>query len=243
MTQIKLFDPFPRAAGITLAAFSDHWTNVHAKIAKEQIPQIRHYVQSHRGEPMPEALGAPLGPTWCDGSSETWYDSPSELEQMLGEPGVAALMRDEENFMDLMVTRHPVMTHEHLVDAGRLDPATHGVKVLLFTRRAAGSTTAEFQEQWLRDDDVDTGRALGVTRHVACTAIPENYTFLHPNPDVRDPDAQSYDAVRELWWPDADAIARAARAERSAWARLMHSDAADVPRSFALFAHERVIIP
>jgi hypothetical protein len=214
MTQIKLFDPFPRAAGITLAAFSDHWTNVHAKIAKEQIPQIRHYVQSHRGEPMPEALGAPLGPTWCDGSSETWYDSPSELEQMLGEPGVAALMRDEENFMDLMVTRHPVMTHEHLVDAGRLDPATHGVKVLLFTRRAAGSTTA----------------------------IPENYTFLHPNPDVRDPDAQSYDAVRELWWPDADAIARAARAERSAWARLMHSDAADVPRSFALFAHERVII-
>jgi len=242
MTQVKLFDPFPRAQGTTLEAFSAHWTGTHAEIAKAQIPQIRHYVQSHRIASKPAALDAPLGPTWCDGSSETWYDSPAELMQMVTEAGVAALMRDEENFMDLSVKRHPILTHEHLIDAGRLDGTAHGVKVLLFLRRAAG-TPEQFHERWLDEDDVALGRVLGVTRHVACTAVPENYSFLHPNPDVRVAREEGYDAVRELWWPDAGALTRAAAEHPQEWSRLLNPPSADLPRSFALFAQERVIIP
>ncbi len=242
MTQVKLFDPFPRTAGTTLEAFSAHWTGVHAVIAKEQIPQIRHYVQSHRVEHKPAVLDEPLAPTWCDGASETWYDSPADLRQMIGEAGVAALMRDEENFMDLSVIRHPVLTHEHLIDAGRLGPEPEGVKVLLFTRRRRGSTPAEFQQRWLSADDVYAGRALGVTRHVACTALPETYTFLFPNPDVRDTAQDPYDGVRELWWESPEAVEIAAREATPAWEQLMHPEAADVSRSFALFARERVII-
>ena len=242
MTQVKLFDPFPRAAGTTLAAFSAHWTGVHAEIAKAGIPQIRHYVQSHRIEGKPSVLDAPLGQTWCDGSSETWYDSPQELTAMLDERGVAELMVDEENFMDLSVKRYPIMTHEHLIDAARFDPDRQGVKVLLFLRRSAG-TPSEFHERWLSDQDVVLGRTLGVTRHVACTALPETYTFLHPNPDVRDGGEQPYDAVRELWWPDAAALISAAEREPQAWEALVHPPGADLPRSFALFAREQVIIP
>jgi EthD domain len=243
VTQVKLFDPFPRARGTTLQAFSDHWSTVHARIAREQIPQIRHYVQSHRVEAKPQELGNPLGETWCDGSSETWYDSPAELQQMIGEAGVAALMRDEENFMDLSVIRHPVVTHEHLVDAGRQGLEPTGVKVLLFTRRAAGTAPDEFLKRWLGDDDVNDGRTLGVTRHVVCTALPETYTFLHPNPEVRDPANDPYDGVRELWWSSRDAIAAAAKESPDTWARLVDHEAADVSRSFALVAQERVIIP
>jgi hypothetical protein len=243
MTQVKLFDPFPRAAGTTLAAFSAHWTGVHAEIAKAGIPEIRHYVQSHRIESKPTPLGAPLGETWCDGSSETWYDSPAEIEAMLPGRGVAELMRDEENFMDLSVKRYPVMTHEHLVDAARFDPDLHGVKVLLFLRRPPGSSVEQFHAAWLRDDDVALGRAVGVTRHVACTALTENYTFLHPNPDVRDGEDLPYDAVRELWWPNAEVLTEAAAREPDGWAQLLNPPAADLPRSFVLFARERVIIP
>jgi hypothetical protein len=200
-------------------------------------------VQSHRLEPKPAALEDPLGPTWCDGSSETWYDSPAALEQMIGEAGVAALARDEENFMDLSVIRHPVVAHENLVDAARMGPADDGVKVLLFTRRRAVTTPEEFKRQWLCDTDVDVGRALGVIRHVVCTALSETYTFLHPNPNVHDPEQDPYDGVRELWWSSQEAIAAAARDQPEAWERLIHPEAADVSRSFALLARERVIIP
>src|SRR4051812_33799761 len=103
-----MFDPFPRAKCISLAAFSHHWTTMHAEIAK-RLPHIRHYVQSHRIEGAPPVLGAPRGETWCDGSSETWYDSAAALEEMMGESALRELMADEGNFMDLTAKRFPVL--------------------------------------------------------------------------------------------------------------------------------------
>jgi hypothetical protein len=241
VTQVKLFDPFTRATGTTLAAFSNHWTTVHAEIAKG-IPQIRHYVQSHRIEGMPAPITTALGERTCDGSSETWYDSPTEIRTMLSEPGLEQLMLDEENFMDLAIDRYPTITREHPIDAARLDSRAHGVKLLLFVRRAV-ATAAEFRAQWPRDDDAALGRAVGATRHVACTALDESYSFLHPNPDVRAEASQPYDGVRELWWPDAEALTRGAGGRPDAWAQLTRPDAVDAQRSFALFARERVIIP
>jgi uncharacterized protein (TIGR02118 family) len=241
MTQVKLFDPFPRLTGTTLADFSAHWTGVHAEIAKH-IPQIRHYVQSHRIDNPPHELFGELGATWCDGSSETWYDSAQSIQAMMDEPALAELMLDEANFMDLKVKRYPVMTCEHLIDAGRFEPERHGIKILLFVRRPKGVSPEEFHTRWLTDEDVALGRALGATRHVACPAVAETYTFLHPNPDVRDGGEQPYDGVRELWWPSLDALTRAARDQPDAWSALLWPSAADVPRSLMLVAHERVII-
>ena len=242
MTQVKLFDPFPRLTGTTLADFSDHWTDVHAEIAKH-IPQIRHYVQSHRVETVPDDLFGELGATWCDGSSETWYDSAESVQAMMDEPALAELMTDEANFMDLAVKRYPVMTREYLIDAGRfVDPERHGVKVLLFVRRPEGVTPDDFHARWLSEEDVALGRALAATRHVACPAVAETYTFLHPNPDLRNGGEQPYDGVRELWWPTLEALTRAARDQPDAWGALLWPSVADVPRSLMLVARERVII-
>lgn len=242
MTQLKLFDPFPRAVGTSLKQFSAHWTTVHAEIARE-IPQIRHYVQSHRIANVPSSLGFPFEACWCDGSSETWYDNIDDFRTMLEEPGIERLLEDETNFMDLTAPRSPVLTHEHLIDAGKLDPQQHGIKVLQFVRRKNGLSRAEFIDAWIRDNDAATGRALGATRHIACAAVDDSYDLGHPDASVFDTSRRApYDGVRELWWPDESSLAQAARQNPTAWRRLLHSDATDVARSFALCATERVIL-
>lgn len=242
MAQLKLFDPFPRAAGTSLADFSAHWTGVHAEIAKT-IPQIRHYVQLHRLAEKPAALGAPLAATWCDGSSETWYDSATELAAMLAEPSLADLVADERNFMDLSVKRYPVITHEQLLDAARFEPPRQDVKALLFLRRRPGGERERFEAELL-DGAVELGRSLGITRHVLCTtAADSEHVLAHHDPEVRDGADPPYDAVRELWWESAAALEAAAEREPEAWRRLLNPAGADLPGSFALFGRERVIVP
>jgi hypothetical protein len=243
MTQVKLFDPFARRAGTSLDEFSMHWTERHAEIARLRIPEIRHYVQSHRLEGKPAALGAPLGEPSCDGSSETWYDSPAGFRSMLPGEGVAALMVDEPNFIDLSLPRSPVMTHEHPIDAGRFDPARHGVKVLLFLRRAPGAELDHLHARLVVEEMAELGRAVGATRHVACTTVPESYSTFIPNDELDKEAIRPYDAVRELWWPDAAGLERGAAQAPEAWKALVHPAESDVPGSFALFARERVIVP
>jgi uncharacterized protein (TIGR02118 family) len=243
MAQLKLFDPFSRGHGIILERFSQHWTAVHAEIARD-IPQIRHYVQSHRLSAAPPALEAPLGTAWCDGVSETWYDDVDSFRQMLAEPGIRTLLRDESNFMDLQDPRSPLLTHEHLVDAGRFDPALHGVKVLLFVRRRPELGVEDFRQQWLVHDGAELGRSIGATRHVACVAVDEDITFEHPDSDVFEESRQRpFDGVRELWFPDRDALRDGAERSPKAWSTLFHPQAADLPASFAFCAIERVIRP
>jgi hypothetical protein len=241
MTQVKVFDPFARRPGSSLDEFSAHWTEKHAEIARTQIPEIRHYVQSHRLERKPAALGAPFGDPSCDGSSETWYDSPDGFQSMLPGKGVAALMVDEPNFIDLSLPRSPVMTHENPIDAGRFDPTLHGVKALLFFRRAADTEVEQLHAALIAEAAAALGRAVGATRQVVCTTIPESYGTFIPNEEV-EAASRPYDAVLELWWPDAAALERGAARAPEPWEALVHPAEVDVPASFALFARERVIV-
>jgi uncharacterized protein (TIGR02118 family) len=238
MSQVKLFDPFTRKPGTTLAHFSRHWTEIHAEIAKT-IPQIKHYVQSHRrDEPLPSVLET-LGSSRVDGSSETWYEDPAAIPEMVDEPGAQALLVDEENFMDLSWPRYPVMTRETAID-GEVDvPSAEGVKLLIFTRRVPSLDADAFLDAWVTDDDQALGRAIGATRHVVCPRIGD---FTFPNAEVPPGDDTQIDGVRELWWPSVQAMTDGASGDPAAWSRLVTPPTVDASRSFPLFAYERLII-
>ncbi|CAB4938046.1 unannotated protein [freshwater metagenome] len=238
MAQIKLFDPFTRIDGTTLEHFSTHWHTRHAEIAKG-LPQIKHYIQSHRREDAPAALGAPLGACWADGSSETWYDGPEEITAMFELPALTALMEDERNFMDTHRERYHVITREQHIDGPELSPCT-GVKALLFTRRDPALTQEDFFAAWITPDDAELGRAVGATRHVVCPRVAS--PFDHPNPEVEESSLPPFDGVRELWWESTEALAAGAAADPDAWARLVHPPTVDAGGSFALYASERLII-
>jgi EthD domain len=238
MSQVKLFDPFTRKPGTTLQHFSRHWTEIHAEIAKT-IPQIKHYVQSHRrNEPLPTVL-EDLAPSRVDGSSETWYDDPDAIVGMVDEPGVQALLVDEENFMDLSWPRYPVMTRENMIDGEVQAPSADGVKLLVFTRRAPHLDADAFLDAWVTGDDQDLGRAVGATRHVVCPRVED---FAFPNAEVPQGTDTQIDGVRELWWPSVEAMTDGASSDPTAWTRLVTPSAVDPSRSFPLFAYERLII-
>jgi hypothetical protein len=238
MSRVKLFDPFTRKPGTTLEHFSGHWTEIHAEIAKT-IPQIKHYVQSHRRPgPLPPVLGG-LAASRVDGSSETWYDDPAAVLTMVDEPGAQALLVDEENFMDLSWPRYPVMTRENAIDGEVQAPSADGAKLLVFTRRAPTLDADAFFGAWVTGDDQALGRAVGATRHVVCPRI-EDFTF--PNAEVPKGSDTQIDGVRELWWPSVQAMTDGASRDPAAWDRLVTPPVVDASRSFPLFAYERLII-
>lgn len=247
MTQIKVFDPFPRKQGTSLAEFSHYWITHHAELAKE-FRRIKRYVQSVRLEHKPAALGPPLGETCCDGCAETWHRDAASVGEMAADERFPDLMEDEANFIDVTHRRYLVKTEEHLLDEHDFDPRLRGVKVLLFARRPPGLRPSQFTAAWTADVAATLGRQLGVTRHVVCSAV--GHIERVPSPEAGSPAGTSaasvddgYDGVRELWWPDMSSLEAGLTRSPDAASRLFRPDSIDAARSFALVAHERVIVP
>jgi hypothetical protein len=244
MSAVKVFDPFPRKVGTSLAEFSHYWMTWHADLAKSFL-QLLHYTQNMRLEDKPASLGAPLAETPCDGSAETWFESAQAVQDMVNDPRFPMLMEDERQFMETGAPRHLLMTEEHVLDSERFDTRMRGIKVLVFARRAVGTDQSAFLAEWGRDDAVSLGRTLGATRHVACATVGD-VEMVDPTTGQEtphEPDDAPYDAVRELWWRDLAALREASEREPEAWVELIRPSVIDAPRSYALLAHERIIVP
>lgn len=242
MTEVKLFDPFRRKPGTSLAEFSHYWITYHGELAKE-FRRITRYVQSVRLEHQPSQLGLPLGEAWCDGCAETWHEDSASVLAMPEEERFPDLMADEANFIDLARPRYLLATRELLLDENGFDPRLRGVKVLHFVRRPRGTTRAEFARAWTDVDAATVGRRLGATRQVVCTAIDhverpaeEAEAGATPSGD------EGFDGVRELWWPNMAALESALVDEPTSAAGLFRPESIDVARSFALVARERVLV-
>jgi len=96
-----------RAAGLTREQFADHWTNVHAPLARKHHPVLVHYVQNIVVEKLtpdaPEVDGiAELGFRSMHDVHQRNYDSPA---------GAEIIRRDIQRFLDVpagwrMLARH-----------------------------------------------------------------------------------------------------------------------------------------
>ncbi|MBS1678822.1 MAG: EthD domain-containing protein [Actinobacteria bacterium] len=242
---VKVHDLFAHKPDISVEEFHRYWASGHAELACT-FPQIKHYVQSHRIDGVAPPAG--FGPTWPDGCAETWYDDLASIEEMVASPRFSAeLMVDETRFMNLGNPRPLLVSREALLDEDGFEPeGERGVKLLIFAARPAGTGRDEFLAAWAGDDDVALGRRLGATRHVVWTPVTEGGVLIQNELDAgdeqQDSGGGSYDAVRELWWPDEAAMAAATAAENDDWQALLRPAAADAARSMTLPARERVII-
>jgi uncharacterized protein (TIGR02118 family) len=86
-----------RAAGLSREEFADHWTNVHAPLARRHHPVLVRYVQNIVIEPVtpgaPEVDGiAELGFRRLKDVHERMYDSPA---------GAEIIRRDVLRFLDV----------------------------------------------------------------------------------------------------------------------------------------------
>jgi hypothetical protein len=234
MSMIKIHYPIRRRRDLSVSEFSHYWITMHAEFAKS-FPQIQGMTQCVAVPDTPAGLGAPLAKTWCDGAAEMWLEGEAALEELAADPGFAALIADEDNFLEPGM-RFFVKTSEWILDEEGFDRWRRGVKVAVFARRPEGTPREDFLRAWSQDDPT-VGRALGATRQVECASV-------DPAAD-NDPtgDEAPYDAVRELWWPNLDAVQAAAESDPDGWAALIRPDAIDLERSFALCSHERVVLP
>ncbi|WP_431778968.1 EthD domain-containing protein [Microbacterium aurantiacum] len=244
MTAVKLFDPFSRKAGISIAEFSHHWITHHAEIVT-RIPRVRRYIQSLRLEvAVPSGADRFPAPRW-DGCAETWHDDPSSIAAMVDEPLFGELMADERNFLDLSAGRDLIVTTETVLDEDGFDPRVRGVKMMVFARRHPSSSPSDFRRSW-EADLAAAGRTLGVTRHVVCTAIGD----VHRAADAASTDAnaqpaaaQGFSGVRELWWPDIASLTASIGRHPDLIRRIVAPEGVDPARSTTLVVRERVIVP
>jgi uncharacterized protein (TIGR02118 family) len=116
---VKLVFCCRRRPDLSQEQFQKRWLEVHGPLVRrlrEQIPQMRRYVQSHTipgeaSEMLRASRGA--GPAY-DGITEVWFDSLASLGAS-GEAGVAAarrLLEDEAEFIDLAHSA-VFLTEEH----------------------------------------------------------------------------------------------------------------------------------
>ena len=116
---VKLVFCCRRRPELSLEQFQKRWLEVHGPLVRrlrEQIPQMKRYVQSHTipGEPS-EMLRASRGakPPY-DGITEIWFDSLESLGAS-GEAGLDAarrLFEDEVEFIDF-ANSAVFLTEEH----------------------------------------------------------------------------------------------------------------------------------
>jgi uncharacterized protein (TIGR02118 family) len=97
---IKMIILCKRRAGLSREDFIWHWSNVHARLAREDQnfwSRVRGYVQNYC-LPSAESAGAPA---W-DGVVELWFDSKEELDAAFaGEQTQQVLQADVANFCDM----------------------------------------------------------------------------------------------------------------------------------------------
>jgi uncharacterized protein (TIGR02118 family) len=105
---VKLVFCCRRKPELSLEEFHARWLDVHGPLVKrlrEQLPQMKRYVQSHTlMVPATEMLRASRGakPPY-DGITEVWFDSVEALDMSEEEALDAArqLLEDEGKFIDL----------------------------------------------------------------------------------------------------------------------------------------------
>ncbi|MEU9187994.1 EthD domain-containing protein [Streptomyces sp. NPDC048484] len=212
-----------RLPTLSLAQFDSHWHKPHGDPLTLAIPTIRHVVQNVR-----LLKAEDLSDAGYHGIPEVWFD---DLEAALGlqdAPGYAEAQADQVHFMDVAALRFLVM-REDAVDGAAGPGDGRGVKLIRLLRRARGTERAAFHAAWSDDTDRARGRAVGAVRHVRADCRPTG-----------DTDGELvFDAVRELWFGDLDALRAGPARSPQAWRELLEPDGTDPAASVNYVAVER----
>lgn len=203
---------FNRRAGLSEAAFRDHWLNVHGPLAKK-LPGLGTYRQNHIIERVHEASDSPLQA--IDGISQLSFESVAHMEQSDASIEYTACKLDIPKFQGGITIL--VIESDEVIALG---DSKHAGKLIWVSTRRRDAPDTDLRRHWL-ESNRNAGRDLpGVRGYV------QNFVTDRGHPvaaGVPSGDASGAEAISELWFDDV-ASARTALASMQCQ-RLLHEDA------------------
>jgi len=177
-----------RRAGISRAAFSEHWYRTHGAYGLA-LPGLRAYVQNHL-----LAGRTPLTPPVFDGCSELDFDDVAAMRAAFASPQIEEADRDERAFAD--PDRFGVVVTQRRLLFGASAPDTDA-RLLCFIRVNPRRTRDELTGA-VESFVVDRAERAGAVRAELLVAVE----------DAGEP--QACDLVVSLWFPTLPALHEAA---------------------------------
>ena len=168
-----------RKPSLSEAEFHRYWREVHGPIAKK-IPQLRHYVQSHR-------IPFTGADSTYDGAAEVWIKNEAAMTELRQSPEyLKGALADELNFIDMNRVEW-LVTNDHVILDGPQTPQL--VKTIFQLKRKPGMSLADFRKYWIDVHGPLVCKLPGLRRYVQCHAIDAAYTYAEPR----------WDGVAQLW--------------------------------------------
>ncbi|GAA3704714.1 hypothetical protein GCM10023081_46260 [Arthrobacter ginkgonis] len=233
---IKVFCFIPRRHDFSEKSFHEYWRHPHGTMAK-RIKSMQRYIQAHKSVDDQIAPPAPH-----DGAAEIWFADVDTANRLNEDPNYSDYCGlDEPKFMDLGPDTFRVLTKERELIPGSLDQKSRGVKFLHLVR-TAGTAADRMLPALENAEHLKMAKDLGVVAYSVCEALPESYVSeLPPQAEVHhwlslDP----YDAVREVWFPDAATYLAAASTD--SWRAFLAAPGVNLTRSPGFLATEEVVI-
>lgn len=162
---IHLLMAIKRKDGLSREAFSRHWREVHAPLAR-RIPGLRGYVQNHS----PSVLSRSQA---YDGVVEVWMDDRDAIKVAFASHAYRnGAYVDEFTFVDIMHVLRLTARDEVLLD-GDLPADSHPLlKRISFLKRKPGMSREAFSRYWKDVHGPLAVKLPGLRRYVQCHAVP-----------------------------------------------------------------------
>lgn len=171
-----------RKDGLSREAFSRHWREVHAPLAR-RIPGLRGYVQNHS----PSVLSRSQA---YDGVVEIWMDDRDALKAGFASRAYReGAYGDEPNFVEVKNVLRVTAGDEVLLEGDLPDSPHPLLKRISFIKRKPGMTREAFSRYWKDVHGPLAVKLPGLRRYVQCHALP-----------AEDGRETTYDGAVELWF-------------------------------------------
>lgn len=198
---IKALTWFSAKPGMSLEDFRTYWREEHPK-AVLQMPGLVAYNQNPVND-----IGTGGGERFCDGVAETWWPDLDAVFAHNGTDELAALMADEDQFIDPN-RRQTLLMEEVVITDGT--PADGALKQFTWLKRRPDLSPTEAQAYWRDQHGPLAATVPGMVRYVQNHVIPNHYR------DGREP---AYDGVPIAYMNSLDDARGAGRSDELAATR------------------------
>jgi uncharacterized protein (TIGR02118 family) len=189
---IKSLVFFRRRPGLDVETFRRHWQTTHRDLVTK-IPGVRRYVQ----HPVDDSGYRHHDPVY-DGVAELCFDDMDAVRALDSDGAVAAVLADEDNFIDAD-SRGQILAEEVVVVDGAPRPGS--LTMFAFINRLPGSDPARFSQYWRETHGPIAARVPGLVRYV------QNHVLSGIYRAGREP---VYDGIPQTWFDDLEAMRVAA---------------------------------
>lgn len=225
---IKTIALIRRRKDITREDFARHYEEIHAPLALDHLPMIKHYARNH----VISVLVAPQ--TDFDCVSEFWFETIDDAlkVQEFAQSGEGQLIRDDEaRFMDSGRTLS-FLVEEMSSPIDGPSPGPDAVKAIALLKGKPGLSRDEFIEHYEKGHaPLILEHSSGIKRYL------RNYVLSLGDEDT------PFDSLTEIWYGDQESYDKSMALRLSAAGKIIADDEAsflDTNRIAFLLVNERI---